>query len=717
MLPNDIKEKILGLINEEAYKASKKEDLLKIFVESENDENEFFAILDELAEDGDIFINKRGKVGSLEQYGMKKGKFRATKRGFGFVESEGDEKDVFIPEDDREGAFEGDIVIAKLTKEATETRRPEGVVVKILKRENETVVGLFQKSKAFGFVVPDNKKFDQDIFIPRNFISGAKNNDKVVCEIVVWPKEGKKPEGKIIEIIGQSGERYVEIDSIVRAHGLKEEFPKKVANQTAKIPDHILEDERKGRLNLVEETVYTIDGDDSKDFDDAIGVELLDNGHYRLGVHIADVTHYVTENSPLDKEALDRATSVYLVDKVIPMLPRELSNGICSLNPDVERLTLSCIMDVNPNNGNVENHTIKKSIIKSKARMTYTEISNLLENDDSQMMDKYADFVENLKNAEKLAEILRDRREKRGAIDFDFPESKIVLDSKGYPMKIEEYERRTSNKMIEEFMLLANETIAEHFYWLKFPFVYRVHEDPEEEKVQRLKNFINEYGYKMAMSKGKIRPKDLQKVLESIEDREAKQAIGTIMLRTLKQARYSPECLGHFGLAAQYYTHFTSPIRRYPDLQIHRIIKEHIDGNLSKDRIKHFSDLLEGVCNQSSTQEREAELAERDVDDYYKAVFMSDYVGEEFGGHISGVTSFGVFVELPNGVEGLIRLQELPDYFTYYENSMILVGEHTKAILKLGQRLRVKVSNVDIPTREIDFDLVTDIFNKKQENK
>ncbi|WP_437130825.1 ribonuclease R [Peptostreptococcus russellii] len=712
MLPNDIRENILGLINEEAYKPSKKDELANIFVEEENDREEFFSILDELAENGDIFINKRGKVGTLEDYEMKRGKFRSTKRAFGFVESEGEEKDVFIPEEDRNGAFEGDIVIAKLTKEATETKRPEGVIVKILKRENKTVVGLFQKSKAFGFVLPDNKKFDQDIFIPKSAINGAKNNDKVVCEIEVWPKDGKKPEGKIIEVIGQSGERYVEIDSIVRAHGLKEEFPKKVFNQTSKIPDHILEEEKKGRLDLTEEITYTIDGDDSKDFDDAIGVELLDNGNYRLGVHIADVTHYVTEHSPLDREALDRATSVYLVDKVIPMLPRELSNGICSLNPNVERLTLSCIMDVNPKNGSVESHVIKKSVIKSKARMTYTEISNLLENDDPEMIEKYSDFIDNLKNAEKLAEILRERREKRGAIDFDFSESKIVLDSKGYPCKIEEYERRTSNKMIEEFMLLANETIAEHFYNLKLPFVYRVHEDPSEEKLMRLKNFISEYGYKMPNSKGSVKPKDLQTVLESIEDREAKQAIGMIMLRTLKQARYSPECLGHFGLAARYYSHFTSPIRRYPDLQIHRIIKESIDGKLSSKRIKHFSEILEGVCNQSSTQEREAELAERDVDDYYKAVFMSDYIDEEFEGHISGVTSFGVFIELPNGVEGLIRLQDLPDYFTYHENSMILVGEHTKAVLKLGQKLKIRVSNVDIPTREIDFELVTDIFNK-----
>lgn len=714
MLPNDIKEKIMGLISEDSYKAMKREDFNKIFVENPVDLDEFTSILDEMAEDGELFINKRGKVGSLESYSMEKGRFCSTKRGFGFVEFDSVERDIFVHEEDRNGAFDGDTVIVKITKRPSGDKRPEGVIVKILKRANEKVVGLFRSSGSFAFVIPDNKKLDQDIFIPKRFFSGAKDNDKVVCQIDVWPADGKKPEGKIIEVIGQSGERYVEIDSIVRAHGLKESFPERVVKQVKKIADHVREDELKGRVDFREEQIYTIDGDDSKDFDDAVGVEKLDNGNYRLGVHIADVTHYVTENSPLDREALDRATSVYLVDKVIPMLPKELSNGICSLNPGVDRLTLSCVMDVNPKNGKVERYDIVKSVINSKARMTYTEVSDLLENDDPKMRVKYEDFIENLENAKELAAILTKRREKRGAIDFDFPESKIILDKKGYPVDIKEYERRVSNKMIEEFMLLANETIAEDFFWKELPFVYRVHEDPDDEKVERLRNFISEYGYRMNRSKNGVQPRDLQKILEAIEDREAKQAIGTIMLRTLRQARYSPECMGHFGLAAQYYTHFTSPIRRYPDLQIHRIIKEQLEGKLSHKRIKHYSEILEAVSNQSSTQEREAELAEREVDDYYKTVYMSDFIDEEFEGHISSITSFGAFIELPNGVEGLVRIQDLPDYFDYFESSMTLVGQNTNAVLKLGQKVRVRVSNVDIPLREIDFELVTDIFNKNE---
>ncbi len=713
MLPNNIKEKIKGLVEDESYKAMKRDELSRIFVENSVDLQEFTGILDEMAEKGELFINKRGKVGSLKSYSMEKGKFCATKRGYGFVEFDSIKSDIFVHEEDRNGAFDGDTVIVKITKNQSGEKRPEGAVVKIIERANEKVVGLFKSSSSFAFVIPDNKKMDQDIFIPKRFFSGAKDNDKVVCKVDVWPLDGKKPEGKIIEVIGQSGERYVEIDSIVKSHGLKENFPEKVTKQVKKILDYVTEDEVKGRVDFRDSQVYTIDGDDSKDFDDAIGVEKLENGNFRLGVHIADVTHYVTENSPLDKEALERATSVYLVDKVIPMLPKELSNGICSLNPGVDRLTLSCIMEINHKNGKVEKYDIVKSVINSKARMTYTEVSNLLENNDKKMREKYSDFIENLENAQELAAILSQRREKRGAIDFDFPESKIVLDKNGYPVNITEYERRVSNKMIEEFMLLANETVAEDFFWKELPFVYRVHEEPDDEKVERLRNFINEYGYRMNISKNGVQPRDLQKILEAIDDREAKQAIGRIMLRTLRQARYSPECMGHFGLAAKYYTHFTSPIRRYPDLQIHRIIKENIEGKLSEKRINHYEEILEGVSNQSSTQEREAELAERDVDDYYKTVYMSDFIDEEFEGHISSVTSFGIFVELANGVEGLVRIQDLPDYFDYFEASMTLVGQNTHAVMKLGQKLRVRVSHVDISLREIDFELVTDIFSDK----
>ncbi|MBC2575453.1 ribonuclease R [Peptostreptococcus canis] len=706
MLPIDIKERILGFINHIDYKIIKRNELADIFLENKSDIEEFNSILDELAANGELFINKKGKVGTLDLFSMKKGKYSSTKNGYGFVDVDGEDEGIFINEEDRNGAFDGDEIIVKVIKNSTPEKKAEAVIVKIIKRANHDVVGVFHQNTSFGFVIVDNKKFDMDIFIPKKYFSGAKNNDKVVCRIDIWPENGKKPEGRIIEVIGKKGDRYVEIDSIIKHHSLLEEFPKKVIDQLEDIPDYIGEEEINGRLDLRNEIIYTIDGADSKDFDDAVCVEIMENGNFKLGVHIADVTHYVTENSPLDREALKRATSVYLVDKVIPMLPPKLSNGICSLNPNVDRLTLSCIMEINPQNGKVINYDIVESVINSKARLTYTEVSDILENENKELSEKYEFLLENLKNAEKLALVLRNRRLKRGAIDFDFPESYIILDEEGIPIDISPYERRTSNKIIEEFMLLTNETISEHYHWMKIPFVYRVHEEPEEDKIIELKEYLNMLGYKMIFSRTGVRPKDLQKALNSIKDLDTKQSVGRVMLRTLRQARYSPESLGHFGLAAKYYSHFTSPIRRYPDLQIHRIIKEIINKKYNKKRFKHYEHLLAEVCNQSSIQERKAELAERDVDDYYKAVYMENKIGEKYLGHISSVTSFGIFVELPNGVEGLIRLQNIPEYFEYVEKSKTLVGKQSGKIYRLGQKLQVKVENVNVDLREIDFSLV-----------
>ncbi len=712
MLGSDIKNRILGLINETAYKPMPIDELVMIFAGDKIEKSEVKALIQEMFEEGELFINKKGKVGSLESYSMVKGRYGFTRKTFGFVTSEKDNSDIYIDSDDRNGAFDGDTVLVKITKEPTGRMNKEGVVIKILERANREIVGLFHENNGFGFVIPDNKKFDSDVFIPKKYFSGAKNNDKVVCKIEIWPDDEKKPEGIITEIIGQSGERFVEIDSIVRSHGFQEEFPEKVVAQLEMIENKVKPNEVDGRLDLREKMIYTIDGDDSKDFDDAISVELLDNGNYELGVHIADVTYYVKENSPLDREALRRGTSVYMVDKVIPMLPQKLSNGICSLNPHVDRLTLSCIMEVNPQNAKVVRHVISESVIRSNARLTYHEVSEFLENDDKSLIENIDDpertdeLFDSLRNAGVLSELLRKNRFKRGAIDFDFPESKIVLNKNGYPIDISPYERRVSNKLIEEFMLLANETIAEHFFWLKTPFVYRVHELPDSEKVTILKEYLYELDIMLRISKGGIRPSDLQKVLDSIEDFEIKQAVGSIMLRTLRQARYSPECLGHFGLAATYYCHFTSPIRRYPDLQIHRIIKEQISGKLSDKRITHYENILYGVSDQSSVLERKAEMAERDVDDYYKAVFMSDKVGDEFEGHISGITNFGIFVELSNGVEGMISLESLPDYYIYYERSKTLVGETTKKVYKIGQKHKVKLIKVEVETRKIDFSFI-----------
>lgn len=706
MLEN-IKENVINLMMEPAYKPMKKDELAQVFVETKEDRQAFFQMLDEMKEAGDLFINSRNKVGSLENFDMKRGIYMATKSRFGFVVTDDSEDDIFIDGDSRKGAFNGDQVLVKITRPAYGKNKAEGVVVKILNRGNQELVGLFHDSKSFGFVIVDDKKFDRDIFIPRTYFSGAKNNDKVVCRITVWPDgDDKKPEGKIVEVLGQKGDRYVEIDSIVRAHGLVEGFNPKVINQVENIPDYVLDEEMVGRTDFRDDLIYTIDGDDSKDFDDAIGVDLLDNGNYKLGVHIADVSHYVIENSPLDREALKRATSVYLVEKVIPMLPKKLSNGICSLNPMVDRLSLSCIMEVEPKNGKVVKYDIVKSVIRSKARLTYHEVSEILENNDSDLMEKYSDFLTSFKHAGDLAQILRKRRFKRGAIDFDFPEAKIELDERGMPVDIVPYERRTSNKMIEEFMLLANETIAEHYYWLKFPFVYRIHEEPDPEKIMSLRNFVQARGYSMRTGRSEVRPGDLQDVLNKIDDKETKQAIGTIMLRSLKQAKYAPSCEGHFGLAAKYYCHFTSPIRRYPDLQIHRIIKENIDGCFNDKRRAHYDSILEAVSNQSSTQERKAVDAERDVDDYYKAVYMEDKLGEKFVGHISSITSFGMFVELDNGIEGLIRLSSLEDMYDYVEKASVLVGQRTGKTFMLGQKVEVELVNVNVDAREIDFEMI-----------
>lgn len=703
MLP-DIKERIIGLINEPGYKPLKKSEIAKIFGILSSDLDDYHELINSMIENHEIALSSKKAIINLSNTNLVKGKYVSTKKRFGFIEIDSEDRDIFIRDEDAGSVMDGDTVLVKITKKAEAGFRAEGQIVEIIERFNKKIVGTFTKSSSFGFVIANNKKIKTDIFISKMYFSGATNNDKVVCEIVKWPENGKKPEGKIIEVLGQVGDRYVEIDSIVRQHNLPDSFPRKVRNQVEMIPDKITKSEMKNRLDLRDELIYTIDGDDSKDFDDAVNIKRLDNGNFELGVHIADVTHYVTENSPLDRDALKRATSVYLVDKVIPMLPKKLSNGICSLNPNVDRLTLSVMMEVN-DEAKVVDYKIAKTVINSKARMTYTKVSDILEKRDENLIKEYAHLLESFKDAEKLAKMLMQKRNKRGAIDFDFEESKIKLSDEGIPVAIEPYERRISNKIIEEFMLLTNEVVAQHYFKLEYPFVYRVHEKPDEEKILNLGRFVTALGYKNDLAKGNVKPMDLQKILKKIDKIDEKQAIGTIMLRSLKQARYSPNCEGHFGLAAEFYSHFTSPIRRYPDLQIHRIIKDDLDGKLNEKRKKHYNMILEDVCNQSSTQERVAEVAERDVDDYYKAVYMENKEGQQFAGHISSVTSFGMFIELDNGIEGLIRVNDLPDYYNYVESTQTLVGERTGVIYKLGQEIDIVVKKSNPETREIDFRL------------
>ena len=714
MLPG-LKERLLGLINDPAYTPLKKEELALIFDIHPTEMPMFYNFLEELEEDGYIGKTKKGKIASPKSMGYFVGKFVAHRKGFGFVESDEEyTQDLFIPAADVNGAMHNDRVVAEITKPATDERRAEGAIIKVLEREITKVVGEFQSNKTFGFVIADEKKFNQDIYIPKKYFSGAKDGDKVVVQITVWPQAGRKPEGKIIEVLGPKGEKEVEILSIIRAHGLPEEFPKKVLEEAQKVAVPISQEEIDRRLDIRDLNIFTIDGEDAKDLDDAISIERLSNGNFKLGVHIADVTHYVHEKSKLDKEALKRATSVYLVDTVIPMLPKTLSNGVCSLNPHEDKLTLSVFMEID-RNGNVKQYDIKETIINSKARMTYTEVSDILENDDEELKAKYSHVAEDFKTAEVLAKILMERRSRRGAIDFDFPEAKIILTPEGKVSDIKEYERRISNRIIEEFMLITNETVAEHYFWLNIPFVYRIHETPSPEKMQELGKFVSTFGYTIKGDLEEVHPKALQSIISAIKGKREEEAISTIMLRSLKQARYSPECSGHFGLAAQYYSHFTSPIRRYPDLQIHRIMKEHLNNKINKKRQEQLVNIVDYASTQSSERERAADLAERDVKDYYKAVYMEDKVGEEFDGVVSSVTSFGMFIELTNTVEGLSRLANMgDDYYIYDEMTYTIIGERTRKTYRIGDPVRIKVANVNVDLREIDFKILYKLEDRPQ---
>ena len=714
MLPG-LKERLLGLINDPAYTPLKKEELALIFDIHPTEMPMFYNFLDELEEDGYIGKTKKGKIASPKSMGYFVGKFVAHRKGFGFVESDEEyTQDLFIPAADTNGAMHNDRVVAEITKPATDERRAEGAIIKVVEREITKVVGEFQSNKTFGFVIADEKKFNQDIYIPKKYFSGAKDGDKVVVQITVWPQAGRKPEGKIIEVLGPKGEKEVEILSIIRAHGLPEEFPKKVLEEAQKVAQPISQEEIDRRLDIRDLNIFTIDGEDAKDLDDAISIERLSNGNFKLGVHIADVTHYVHEKSKLDKEALKRATSVYLVDTVIPMLPKTLSNGVCSLNPHEDKLTLSVFMEID-RKGNVQQYDIKETIINSKARMTYTEVSDILEHDDEELKAKYANVVEEFKTAEELAKILMERRNQRGAIDFDFPEAKIILTPEGKVSDIKEYERRISNRIIEEFMLITNETVAEHYFWLNIPFVYRIHETPSSEKMQELGKFVSTFGYTIKGDLEEVHPKALQSIISAIKGKKEEEAISTIMLRSLRQARYSPECSGHFGLAAKYYSHFTSPIRRYPDLQIHRIIKEQLNNKINKKRQEQLVNIVDYASTQSSERERAADLAERDVKDYYKAVYMEDKVGEEFDGVVSSVTSFGMFIELPNTVEGLSRLANMrDDYYIYDEMTYTIIGERTRKTYRIGDPVRIKVDNVNVDLREIDFKILYKLEDRPQ---
>jgi ribonuclease R len=627
-------------------------------------------------------------------------------RGFGFVTCEDIEKDVFIAAGSMGGAMNGDEVEVDLIPEYLWKQSPEGIIVKVLSRQTEEVAGTFEKSRKFGFVVPESRKYREDIFIRKKDFAGAQRGDKVVARITKYPDHENSAEGKIVEIISRAGQPGGDIKAIARSYDMRESFPSRAAAEAKAMKKRgIRPEDLRGRRDLRNETIFTIDGADSKDFDDAVSLKILDNGNYLLGVHIADVAHYIEEDGPLDKEALKRGTSVYLIDQVIPMLPKALSNNICSLNPGEDRLTLSVDMEITPD-GELAGHEIYESVINSKARLVYDDISDMLENDDEEMLRKYSSIKEDLYAMGRLAALLREKRSQRGSLDFDLDEAHIRLNNKGIPVSVDIAERRTANKLIEEFMLLANETVAEHFFWLEVPFIYRIHEKPAFEKVEQLKIFLQSMGMTLRGSADSVHPRELSSILKSVEGKPSEGVVNTVTLRSMQKAFYGTSCEGHFGLALKYYCHFTSPIRRYPDLMIHRIIKSVLQDGIDVKKMSHFRGAAEKAAEQSSAAERKAIEVEREVEKLKKAEYMSYHIGEVYDGIISGTTSFGIYVQLENTVEGMIRIEDLwDDYYDYVPEKYALVGEHTGRMYKLGDSIRIVVDNVDIDRHEIDFQL------------
>ncbi|WP_429144999.1 ribonuclease R [Anaerotaenia torta] len=694
------KQMLEELFSSKEYRPMRFKELAGLLQVPRESKHELKQLLDLLISSGKLVLDGQNRY-RIPGDDVKTGIFSGTQRGFGFVSVEGEEEDIFIPGEATKGALHGDKVMIIIQKEQS-GRRKEGAVTGIMERGNKEMVGTFEKNKNYGFVIPDNQKFGKDIFIPKEFSKDAVSGHKVVVRLTSYGDENSNPEGKVIEILGHVNDPGVDIMSIVKAYDLPVEFPGDVMRSLDAVPEEIDQEEAKNRKDIRDIITVTIDGEDAKDLDDAITL-TKEGDIYRLGVHIADVTHYVREGTPLDREALKRGTSVYLVDRVIPMLPHKLSNGICSLNPGTDRLALSCFMDID-SKGTVLGHEIAETVIRSDRRMTYTDVAKIVEGSDEEVIREYQELVPVFLLMQELAEILKERRHRRGSINFDFPESKIIVDKQGRPLEVKPYERNKATKIIEEFMLIANETVAEDFFWQEIPFVYRTHDNPDEEKIKKLAIFIHNFGYSIRLGQEEIHPKELQKLLLKVEDTPEEALISRLTLRSMKQARYTVANTGHFGLSAKYYCHFTSPIRRYPDLQIHRIIKENIKGSLGEARRAHYEKILYEVTEHSSKTERRADEAEREVEKMKKVEYMQKHIGETFEGVISGVTSWGMYVELPNTIEGMIRVSEMKDdYYVYDEERYQMIGEHTKKVYKLGQKVAVEVVNADKIMRTIDF--------------
>ena len=687
------------ILHNELYVPMKTKEIAILLNIPKEKRYELQEILDILVKEGTIAVSKKGKYQKPDNMALI-GTFESTQKGFGFVTVEGIDGDIFIKEKDINGAFHMDKVKVVITSEKKGSRRAEGKVISVVEHGIKELVGTFEQGKGFGFVVPDNGKIGCDIFIPKAKCNGAVTGHKVVVKIDNYGTESKNPEGEITEIIGHIDDPGTDIMSIIKAYDLPVDFPESVIKSLDDVPDEVSEKDKAGRTDLRNLLTVTIDGEDAKDLDDAITI-AKDNDIYHLGVHIADVSHYVTENSPLDKEALKRGTSVYLVDRVIPMIPHKLSNGICSLNQGQDRLTLSCLMDIDKE-GNVIGHKICESVINVNRRMSYTSVKKILVDKDEAEIKEYSELIDMFHLMEEAAYVLRKKRFKRGSIDFDFPETKIILDKDGHPIEIKPYERNVATKIIEDFMLIANETVAEDYFWQELPFLYRTHENPDPDKMLKLGTFINNFGYSIRTG-NQMHPKEIQKLLSKIEGSDEDNLISRLTLRSMKKAKYTVDCIGHFGLAAKYYCHFTSPIRRYPDLQIHRIIKENLHGGMKEKRIEHYNNILPDVAVKTSATERRAADAERDTDKLKMTEYMEKHIGETYEGVISGMTGWGIYVELPNTIEGMVPVTSLKGYYVYDDNHYEMVSETDGTVYKLGQKVRIVVTGTDKIMRTIDF--------------
>lgn len=677
------------------------------------DSKDVVLCLKELISDGDVYEYDKGRFASTTSLGMVKGKLIGHNRGFGFVSRGPKAEDVFIPAKFMNGALNNDIVLVEILRDDVEEgHSEEGKVVKIISRGTDQIVGTYQKCKNFGWVLPDDNKFNKDIFIPAGKSRNAKDGDTVVVTITSYGGQ-KKPEGFVNEIIGDKSAPGNDVLSFMRQYKIYEEFPKDVMAYALSVPQTVSDNAKKNRKDFTKLTTFTIDGEDSKDFDDAVSLTMED-GYYNLGVHIADVGHYVQKDGILDKEAYKRGTSVYFCDRVVPMLPKELSNGICSLNEGVDRLTLSCMMKIDKD-GNVVSHEICSSFIKSKHRMTYTSVFKMLEGDEEENK-KYADIADIIHNMGELSDILLKKRQERGSIDFDFPETYLVIDENGKLVDVRARETNRAHRLIETFMVIANETVAEHMYKEKVPFVYRVHETPDVEKMTTLFAFLDSFGIHYDADLRDVKPKDIQNILNEIDGKEYKDVISTVMLRSLKKARYLPQCLGHFGLASTYYCHFTSPIRRYPDLCIHRIIKQYLHGTLNGQVKAELTPFVEEASTQSSEREKLAEEMERAVDDLKKTEFMSEHIGENYPGIISGLNQRGLFVMLENTAEGIINIDRLPDDdYEYDDTTFSLIGKNNR--FRLGDKLEIQVFDTNVRERKIYFNFVKKLPNENIEKE